>query len=112
MIHSLNENKRWDLLPETEKYNQHYDIDPIFFIRCQSNGNFERYQSYGNYSYCIDEITGQVQDRPVLMEHASELPCCKYLFFLLLYCIGGSFFSCVFCFFPLLLQYHHYYIDI
>ncbi|XP_027202590.1 uncharacterized protein LOC113796501 [Dermatophagoides pteronyssinus] len=75
MIHSLNENKRWDLLPETEKYNQHYDIDPIFFIRCQSNGNFERYQSYGNYSYCIDEITGQVQDRPVLMEHASELPC-------------------------------------
>ena len=80
MIHSLKENERWEILPDIEKYNQHRDMDPIFFVRCQSNGNFEPYQSYGNYSYCVDEKTGRVQDRPVLMEHASELPCCKCIY--------------------------------
>lgn len=80
--HSLAENQRWQRLPADGGTNQKWnngkmDIEKIFYIRCQANGNFESFQSYANYSYCVHEQTGQVLNRPVLSQYAKELPCCK-----------------------------------
>ena len=44
-------------------------------MRCKSNGNFEPFQYHDNYTYCIDEETGELTDHPVDHRYFTDLPC-------------------------------------
>lgn len=52
-------------------------LQPIHFMRCKSNGNFERFQYHDNYTYCINETIGQLLEHPVNYKYFSDLPCGK-----------------------------------
>lgn len=76
-VNSLEQNQRRTMADSKDLTHWPNQIEPIFSVRCKPNGNYEPFQIYGNYTYCVEESTGKVIDRPVRYEHAKDLPCCK-----------------------------------
>lgn len=63
---------------EYNKFLSKQKIEPINFLRCKSNGNYESYQQITNYTYCINETDGKTIDRVVQKKYSSQLKCCKH----------------------------------
>ncbi|UXI21922.1 Homeobox protein GBX-1 [Sarcoptes scabiei] len=74
-VNSLEQNQRRTMADSKDLTHWPNQIEPIFSVRCKPNGNYEPFQIYGNYTYCVEESTGKVIDRPVRYEHAKDLPC-------------------------------------
>ena len=56
-----------------------FNIDPVFFPKCQSNGNFEPFQVVDNYTYCVNTTEGKVFERAVGKRDVDQLSCSEYI---------------------------------
>ena len=52
-------------------------LSPISFLRCKPNGNYEEFQSYHSYDYCVFQQNGTLRDRPVQRKYSKDLSCRK-----------------------------------
>ncbi|XP_054163327.1 thyroglobulin-like [Oppia nitens] len=52
-----------------------FSIDPVFFMRCKANGNYEPFQATNNFTYCVNTTDGILHERAVSKQNTDQLPC-------------------------------------
>jgi hypothetical protein len=52
-----------------------FSIDPVFYLRCKANGNYEPFQFVGNLTYCVNTTSGELHERPVHKRDIDQLSC-------------------------------------